>query len=187
MDGIVCTNAHPRYARKLDDPHGGDTTIRMEQVKEVIMANHDIEDESSWIWLTSERMGFLLRSEFASENQGESGSSEQCNDQRTDQTAFFWCLSSQIAFETPKGNSMMSSSKMHLKCSWVLDQNLPSHPTGGSVRILEELLLWEKRLGKTTKRLQRASLHAWSRTEGGRSRAAVRFLNKSDGWTESKS
>ena len=34
-------------------------------------------------------MGFLLRSEFANENHGEAGSSKQCNDQRTDQTAFF--------------------------------------------------------------------------------------------------
>ena len=28
-------------------------------------------------------------SEFANENHGETGSSKQCNDQRTDQTAFF--------------------------------------------------------------------------------------------------
>jgi len=48
-----------------------------------------MEDESSWIWITSEQMGFLLRSEFANENHGEAGSSKQCNDQRTDQTAFF--------------------------------------------------------------------------------------------------
>jgi len=34
-------------------------------------------------------MGFPLRSEFANENHGEAGSSKQCNDQRTDQTAFF--------------------------------------------------------------------------------------------------
>ena len=34
-------------------------------------------------------MGFPLRSEFANENHGEVGSSKQCNDQRTDQTAFF--------------------------------------------------------------------------------------------------
>ena len=34
-------------------------------------------------------MGFLLRSEFANENRSEAGSSNQCNDQRTDQTAFF--------------------------------------------------------------------------------------------------
>ena len=35
------------------------------------------------------RMGFPLRSEFANENHGEAGSSKQCNDQRTDQTACF--------------------------------------------------------------------------------------------------
>jgi len=46
-------------------------------------------DEFSWIWLTLEKMGFPLRSEFANENHGEAGSSKQCNDQRTDQTAFF--------------------------------------------------------------------------------------------------
>jgi len=34
-------------------------------------------------------MGFLLRSEFANVNHGEAGSLKQCNDQRSDQTAFF--------------------------------------------------------------------------------------------------
>jgi len=34
-------------------------------------------------------MGFSLRSEFANENHGEVVSSKQCNDQRTEQTAFF--------------------------------------------------------------------------------------------------
>jgi len=33
--------------------------------------------------------GFPLRSEFANQNHSEAGSSKQCNDQRTDQTAFF--------------------------------------------------------------------------------------------------
>jgi len=55
--------------------------------------NSEIEDESSWIWLTSEQlqMGFPLRPEFANENQGEAGSSKQLwrNEQRTDQTACF--------------------------------------------------------------------------------------------------
>ena len=51
--------------------------------------NQDMEDESSWIWLMSEQMGFPLRSEFAYENHGEARRSKQCNDQRTDQTAFF--------------------------------------------------------------------------------------------------
>ena len=61
----------------------------MQQVRKVMTVNQEIEDESSWIWLTSEQMGFPLRSEFANENQGEAGSSKQCDDQRTDQTALF--------------------------------------------------------------------------------------------------
>jgi len=88
----------------------------MQQVREVTTVNQEMEDESNWIWLTSEQMGFPLRSKFANENHGEAGSSKQCNDQRTDQTAFFLRLSSQISFETQKGNSMMRSSKMRLKC-----------------------------------------------------------------------
>jgi len=56
----------------------------MQQVKEVMTVNQEMTYESSWIWLTSEQ----LRSEFANENHGEDGSSKQCNDQRTDQTAF---------------------------------------------------------------------------------------------------
>jgi len=33
MDGIVSTNADPRYAGKLDDLQGGDMTTLMQQVK----------------------------------------------------------------------------------------------------------------------------------------------------------
>jgi len=90
LDGIVFTNVDPRYAGKLDDPQGGDTTMLMQQVREVMTVIQEMKDESSWIWLTSEQMGFPLRSEFANENHGEAGSSKQCNlnDQRTDQTAF---------------------------------------------------------------------------------------------------
>jgi len=115
-NGIVFTNADQRYAGKLDDPQGGATTMLMQQVREVMTVNQEMTDESNWIWLTSEQMGFPLRSEFANENHGEAGSSKQCNDQRTDQTAFFWRLSSQISFEIQKGNSMMRSSNMRLKC-----------------------------------------------------------------------
>jgi len=78
--------------------------------------NQEMTDESSWIWLTSEQMGFQLRSEFANENHGEAGSSKQCDDQHTDQIAFFWRLSLQISLETLKENSMMRSSKTRLKC-----------------------------------------------------------------------
>jgi len=50
---------------KIDDPQGGDTTMRMQQVRPVMTLNQEFEDESSWIWLTSEKMGVLLRSKFA--------------------------------------------------------------------------------------------------------------------------
>ena len=36
LDGIVFTNADPRYAGKLDDPQGGDTTMLMQQVREAM-------------------------------------------------------------------------------------------------------------------------------------------------------
>jgi len=46
-DGIVFTNTNPRYARKLDDPQGGDTTMLMQQVREVMTVNQEMTDESS--------------------------------------------------------------------------------------------------------------------------------------------
>jgi len=36
LDGTVFTKADPRYARKLDDPQGGDTTMLMQQVREAM-------------------------------------------------------------------------------------------------------------------------------------------------------
>jgi len=53
LDGIVFTNADPRYAGKLDDLQGGDTTMLMQQVREVITVNQEMKNESNWIWLTS--------------------------------------------------------------------------------------------------------------------------------------
>jgi len=35
-EGIVFTNADPRYTGKLDDLQGGDTTMLMQQVREVM-------------------------------------------------------------------------------------------------------------------------------------------------------
>jgi len=116
LDGIVFTNTNPRYAGILDDPQGGDTTMLMEQVRKVMTVNQEMEDESSWIWLTSEQMGFPLQSEFANENHGEAGSSKQCNASVLIKPHVFWRISPQISFETQKGNSMMRSSKMRLKC-----------------------------------------------------------------------
>ena len=50
-EGIVFTNADPRYAGKLDDPQGFDATMLMQQVREVMTVNQEMTDESSWIWL----------------------------------------------------------------------------------------------------------------------------------------
>jgi len=88
LDGIVFTNADPRYAGEIDDPQGGDTTMLMQQVRIVMTVNQELEHESNWIWLTSEQIGFPLRSEFAKGNHGEARRSKQCNDQCTDQPAF---------------------------------------------------------------------------------------------------
>jgi len=49
LDGIVSTNANPRYVGKLDDPQGGDTTMLMQQVREVMTVNQEMTDKSSWI------------------------------------------------------------------------------------------------------------------------------------------
>ena len=57
-DGIVFTNADPRYAGKLDVPQGGDATMLMQQVREVMTINQEMTDEPSWVWLTLEQMGF---------------------------------------------------------------------------------------------------------------------------------
>jgi len=64
-EGIFFTNADPQYAGKLDDPQGGDTTMLMQQVREVMTVNQEMKNESIWIWVTSEQMGFPLRSELS--------------------------------------------------------------------------------------------------------------------------
>jgi len=75
----------------------------MQQIREVMTVNQEMEDESSRIWLTSEQMGFPLRSEFANEDHGEARSSKQCNEQRTDQTAFVFGAYHHRSFESKKG------------------------------------------------------------------------------------
>jgi len=45
----VRKNADPRYAGKLVDPQGGDTTMLIKQVKKVMTVNQEMEDESNWI------------------------------------------------------------------------------------------------------------------------------------------
>jgi len=59
--GMIFTNADPRYAGRLDDKQGGDTIMTMERVREAIAVNVELSDESTWLWFTSEQMGFPLR------------------------------------------------------------------------------------------------------------------------------
>jgi len=75
---------------------------------------------------------------------------------------------------------LLPEREVHAEISiiWFLDRKIPK---GGYVRILAELLPWEERLGKTEQELQRASLHAWSRTEGGQLRTAVKICYESGG------
>jgi len=58
---LIFTDADPRYAGRLDDKLGGDTIVTMERVLEEIAFNAELADESTWLWLTSEQMGFPLR------------------------------------------------------------------------------------------------------------------------------
>ena len=54
---MTFTNADPRYAGRLDDKQGGDTIV----TREAIAFIAELADESTWLWLTSEQMGFPLR------------------------------------------------------------------------------------------------------------------------------
>jgi len=58
---MIFTNADPRYAGRLDDTQGGDTIVTMEKIRKAIAFNAELADESTWLWLTSQQMGFPLR------------------------------------------------------------------------------------------------------------------------------
>jgi len=59
---MIFTHVDPRYAGRLDDDkQGGDTTVTMERVREAIAFNAELADESTWLLLKSEQMGFPLR------------------------------------------------------------------------------------------------------------------------------
>jgi len=67
------TNADPRYAGRLDDKQGSDTIVMMERVREAIAFNAELADESTWLWLTSEQMGFPLRLTGGGEHEERAG------------------------------------------------------------------------------------------------------------------
>jgi len=59
--GMIFTNADLRYAGRLDDKQGGDTIVTMQTVNEAIAFIAELADQSTWLWLTSEQIGFPLR------------------------------------------------------------------------------------------------------------------------------
>ena len=58
---MIFTNADSRYAGRLDDKQGDNTIVTMERVLEASAFNAELSDESTWLWLTSEQMGFPFR------------------------------------------------------------------------------------------------------------------------------
>jgi len=58
---MIFTNAEMRYAGRLKDNQGGDTIVTMKRVREAIAFNTEMAHQSTWLWLTSEQMGFPLR------------------------------------------------------------------------------------------------------------------------------
>ena len=69
---MLFTNADPRYAGRFDDKQGADTIVTMERVKEAIAFNAELTDESTWVWLTSEQIGFPLETDRWGRARGES-------------------------------------------------------------------------------------------------------------------
>jgi len=49
---MICTNADPGYAGRLDDKQGGDTILTMERVREAIAFNAVLADESRWLLIS---------------------------------------------------------------------------------------------------------------------------------------
>ena len=45
----------------MGDTQGGDTIVTMKRVREAIAFKAELVDESKWLWLTSEQMGFSMR------------------------------------------------------------------------------------------------------------------------------
>ena len=63
------TNADPRYAGKDDDKQGGDTIMPKEKIGQMNSYNAELNDNTTWQWLTSEQMGFHLSTRRAEEGE----------------------------------------------------------------------------------------------------------------------
>jgi len=79
--GMIFTNADPRYAGRLDDKQSGDD-VMMESVRKAIAFNAKLADESLWLWLTSEQMGFPLRPTGGGEDEERAEDLDSCQQER---------------------------------------------------------------------------------------------------------
>ena len=78
------TNADPKYAGRDDDKQGGDTIMTMERVREIMSYNAGLDDDTTWLWLTSEQMGFPLTARGAEEEVRRAEGPDQSESQRVD-------------------------------------------------------------------------------------------------------
>ena len=58
---MIFTDADPKYAGRFDDEQGGDAIVTMQRVRKAIAFNAELADESTWLWLRLEQMGFPSR------------------------------------------------------------------------------------------------------------------------------
>ena len=58
---MIYTNADLRYAGNSDDKPGDSTIVTMERFGRAIAFNAELADESIWLWLALEQIGFFLR------------------------------------------------------------------------------------------------------------------------------
>jgi len=61
---MIFTHTDPRYVGRLDDKPSGEIIVIMDRVKEAINFEYGVMvDHSTWLWLTSEQLGFPLKQE----------------------------------------------------------------------------------------------------------------------------
>ena len=74
---MLVTNADPRYAGRDDNTQGGDMVMTMEKITQMISYNVESNDNATWLWLTSEQMGFHLSTRGAEEGVRRAEGSDQ--------------------------------------------------------------------------------------------------------------
>ena len=86
--GMIFTNADPRYTGRLDDKQGGDTIVTLERLREAIAFKTELADLSTWLWLTSEQMGFPLRPTGGGEHEMRAGDLDSSQGERDHLVAY---------------------------------------------------------------------------------------------------